>query len=703
MTHKTVYGETAMTENQGEKTLRGAGGWRQRTGLLASGLVVLALCLAVRHAGPPPGAAAAGKEAPSGKKSAKQPAYADDSRPPESTAKEKPGVVAVVNGEPITREKLGEECLKHFGAEVLDTLVSKQLIVEHCKARGVEVTHAEVRAEIDHMAERFGLPTDQLLKMLKDERHITPNQYAKEIIWPTVALRKLAAKELQVTDKEINDAYDVLYGPSVQTRLISCKTAEEANKVRALAVEDPDDFPNLAMKYSHDRSAGSKGLIQPIHKHEGPPEVERAAFGLKVGGISPVIKVAQDFVILKCEAHLPAQGVPKDEVRDQLIESIRDTKLRGVAENLFKRLKDEGDYHDVFKEPAMRKRHPGVAAIIEGHEITMRELAEDCIDRHGIEVLEAMISHRLLEQACRKKKITVSPADVQAEIERSAIAAGCITKKKKTGNAVADVAAWLQDVKEHQGLTEEIYRQEVAWPAAALKKLVGKDVEITDEDMHKSYEANYGKRVRCRAILFDRERKAHQVWTALRDQRSRIEQEYPAKNERDERNRLTLDEFAKAAGQYSVDRGSREVQGQIPPIARYGTDPLMEKEAFALKAHEMSGVIQVADKYVILYCEGFTKPAQTTFDEVKQEITADLREKKMRVAIAQQYAKLNDLAQIDNFLTGTSKTPESGNGVDKLLGGTGLLAEPAPTDEPPRRKPPAKTVNATPGNDTTRR
>ncbi|HEV3005327.1 MAG TPA: peptidylprolyl isomerase [Pirellulales bacterium] len=689
-----------MTENQGKRALRGLGGWRQRTGLLASGLVVFALCLAVRYAGPPPGAAAAGKDAPSAKKSAKQPVFADDSRQPESTAKEKPGVVAVVNGEPITREKLGEECLQHFGDEVLDTLVSKQLIVEQCKARGIEVTHEEVRAELDHMAERFGLPTDQLLKMLKDERHITPNQYAKEIIWPTVALRKLAAKELQVTEKEIHEAYDVLYGPSVQTRLIACNTAEEANKVRALAVKEPDDFPNLAMKYSRDPSAGSKGLIQPIHKHEGTLDVEQAAFALKVGEISQVIKAYDRYVILKCEAHVPAQGVPKAEVRDQLIESVRDTKLRTVAVKLLTKLKKEGHFKDVFNDSALRKRHPGVAAIVEGHEITMRELAEDCIDRHGIEVLEAMISHRLLEQACRKKKITISQADVQAEIERSAIAAGC-TKKKKSGNDVADVAAWLQDVKEHQGLTEEIYRQEVAWPAAALKKLVGKDVEISDEDMRKSYQANYGKRVRCRAIVFDRERKAHQVWTALRDQRSRIEEEYPSENERDELDRLALDEFAKAAGQYSVDKGSREVQGQIPPIARYGTDPLMEKEAFALKAGEMSGVIQVADKYVILYCEGFTKPAQTTFDEVKQEITADLREKKMRVAIAQQYAKLNDLAQIENYLTGTSKTPESGNPVNTVLGGAGLLAEPAPADEPPRRKPPAKTVKAT-GSDTRR-
>jgi parvulin-like peptidyl-prolyl isomerase len=701
-----------MTANQREKDVRWTGGWRQRAGLLASGLVVLALCLTVRYLGPPQGAAAAGKDAPAGKKSAgkdatggkksaNKSAFADDSPSYDVSEKDKPAVVAVVNGETITREKLGEECLKHFGDEVLETVVHKQLIVEHCKVRGVTVSQDEVRQEIDHMAERFGLPTEQLLKMLKEERHISPNQYAKEIIWPMVALRKLAKEELKVSDKEINDAYDVLYGPSVQTRLISCKSEEDAKKVRSLALKDPDDFPHLAMKYSHDVSAGSKGLIQPIHKHEGPPEVEHAAFALKAGQISQVIHVAkEEYVILKCEAQLQAQGVPKSEVRDQLIESVRDTKLRKVAEDLFTKLKDKAEFKDVFNDEKLRKQHPGAAAIINGREITMRELAEESIDRHGIEVLDAMISHRLLEQACKKKKIVVSPTDVQAEIERSAIAAGC-TKKKKNGEEVADVKAWLDDVKKNQGLREEIYRQEVAWPAAALKKLVGKDVEVTDEDMHKSYEANYGKRVRCRAIVFDRERKAHQVWTALRDYGARTERDYPADDDRAERDRLNLEEFAKAATQYSVDKGSREVQGQIPPIARFGTDPLMEKEAFSLKTGEMSGVIQVADKYVILYCEGFTKPEKTTFDEVKKLIVADLHEKKMRVAIAQQYAKLSDMAQIDNYLTGTSKTPESGNPVGTMLRGTGLLAEPAPEDEPSLRKP-AKTAKGASDN-TTRR
>jgi len=677
-----------MTENQQEKALPASAGWKRRTGLLTSGLLVLALAIAVRFASPPKVAAGAPKGKAAANNSAKKSTQSDDSQSHELAAPDKPSVVAVVNGQAISRNELAQECLKLFGDDVLKTLVNKQLIVEYCKVRKITVTHEEVRAEIDRMAQRFGLPTDQLLKMLKEERHISPDQYAKEIIWPAIALKKLAKERLTVSDKEIKEAYEVIYGPAVQTRLIACKTAADARKLRALALENPDDFPNLAKKHSVDPSASAKGLIQPIHKHEGNLEMERAAFSLKVGEISEVVKIGHHYVIFKCEAHLDAQRIPMTEVRARLVDSIQDNKLRAESETLFKELEKKADFQDVFNDPAKRKKHPGVAAMINGHEITMRELAEECLDRNGIEVLEGMINRRLLEQACKRKKIEVSEADMQAEIERAAMAMGK-TKETRKGEEVADVAAWKKDVEENQKISFEVYREQSVWPSAALKKLVGKDVEIDEEDMRKSYEANFGSRVRCRAIVFDRERKAQEIWTRLRD--GLASEEFDDLSP-EESAALSLKRFAEAASTYSVDQGSHDAQGQIPPIARFGTDPHMEKEAFSLQPGEMSGVIQVADKFVILYCEGYTEPVNTTFEEAKKEIVADLREKKLRVAMAQQYTRLTDMAQIDNYLTNVSKAPEKGNPVDKVLGATGLLADPEPAQEGSGAKPSRKTI-----------
>ena len=65
--------------------------------------------------------------------------------------------------------------------------------------RNITVADAEVDAEIERMSKRFSLPVAQWLKMLKEERGIEPEQYANDIIWPTLALRKLAGDRLHAS------------------------------------------------------------------------------------------------------------------------------------------------------------------------------------------------------------------------------------------------------------------------------------------------------------------------------------------------------------------------------------------------------------------------------------------------------------------------------------------------------------------------
>jgi parvulin-like peptidyl-prolyl isomerase len=542
-------------------------------------------------------------------------------------------VMAVVNGEKIERTEVAREALRHFGEDVLESIINKRLIAAQCKRRNIGVTQQEVKEEMDRMAQRFGMPTDQLLAMLQEERHITPEQYSKEIIWPTVALRKLAGDRLKVTEKDFKEAFDMLYGEAIQARLIACATAKEAEKLRAQALANPDEFGNLAKVHSIDTvSASAKGMIQPIHHHQGDPNIEKVAFALAKDEISEVIEVGDQFVILKCEARLRPQQVERKKVEKVLIESIRDKKLRLEADTIFKELQDAAQIENVMNDPAKSKKHPGVAAIVNGETITLRQVAEECIERHGIEMLDGLISRHLLQQALKKKKIQVTEADMEAEIERAAVTMGKTTKDDKP-----DVKAWLKDVVENQKMSLELYRDDVVWPSVGLRKLAGEDVEVTDEDLKKSFEANYGPRVRCRAIVLANQRDAQKVWDSAR------------KNP-------TLEHFAELAKHYTIEPGGKVNEGEIPPIQRHHGEPSIEKEAFSLKKEEISSIIQVGDKWVILFCEGYTKPVNIKFKDVEQYMRDDIRDKKMRLAMSEQYTKLQDEARIDNFLTGTMQS-----------------------------------------------
>src|SRR5205085_7189380 len=199
----------------------------------------------------------------------------------------------------------------------------------------------------------------------------------------------------------------------------------EAEDIRRKAIAEPDEFGALARKHSKDvNSASANGLIQPIRRHLGDKAVEDAAFSLKPGEISPVIKVGNQYILLKCEGLNPPTRPDRSHVDPLLIDAIKDRKLRGVASGLFKDMQKQAVVINVMNDPVKSKEMPGIAAVINQKKITIRELAEECLERQGTEVLDGAINRRLLEQALKKRSLAVTQQDIDAEVARAAVAMG---------------------------------------------------------------------------------------------------------------------------------------------------------------------------------------------------------------------------------------------------------------------------------------
>ena len=152
------------------------------------------------------------------------------------------------------------------------------------------------------MAKKFGLSTERWLLMLKQEREIDPTQYRNEIIWPTLALRQLAAEQIQVTQEQLDEAFESEFGPKVKVRIIAHSNLQRATALREQAIADPSTFGTLAKDHSEDQaSASARGLIPPIRKHVGDPSLEIEVYSLKEGDISKIIEIGNQYVFVKCE------------------------------------------------------------------------------------------------------------------------------------------------------------------------------------------------------------------------------------------------------------------------------------------------------------------------------------------------------------------------------------------------------------------
>ena len=628
-----------MTRKERRRTSKRQSQWLTRAYFAIGAISLLGACLALKFFWGPETAVADTPAAPQAAAAAK-PSSAKGAVPAKSDSPGKTAaVVAAVNGEQISRQQLATECLRRYGTDVLESSVNKHLIWQAGNEKGLDVTDKEVEEEIGRMAAKFGLSAGRWLALLQEERDIAPEQYRQEIIWPTLALRKLAANEMTITPEELQAAMDTEYGPRVKARVITVGSKAKADDLRAQAVANPAEFGNLAKAHSEDPSASVNGLIPPIRKHVGDPNIERIAFSLKEGEVSEVIPVANQFVILQCEKQLEGTYIAprfQADAEGRIRDRVQDQKLREVSSSIFKRLQDAAKVVNVYNDPQLRQQMPGVAATINGQKISVEQLGEECVVRNGKEVLDGEIQRRLLQQALKKRNVTVSEADIDQEIARAAQSYGYL---KKDGGA--DVEKWLAEVTKEEGSSVELYVCDAVWPTVALKKLVDNRVEISEEDIQKGFVSNYGPRVEVLAIVLNDHRQAQKVWEMAR-------------------NKPTDQFFGELAHEYSVDAISRENFGRVPPIRQYSGRPELEKEAFAMKPGDISGIIAAEDNYIILRCTGHTTPVVATMDEaVKQELVTDIREKKIRLAMSVELDRIRAAAHIENYLAGTFQSPES--------------------------------------------
>ncbi|OYP38952.1 peptidylprolyl isomerase [Rhodopirellula sp. MGV] len=539
-------------------------------------------------------------------------------------------VVAVVNADPITRQNLADATLQRYGNSVLDNvIINRQLILEACNARGMQVSQAEVSEEISRLATKFGFSVQDYLKLLQDERDIDPGRYGREIIWPMLALRKLVADQVEPTEAEFNRAFVSQYGEAVKCRMIMVGDEQKAKMLHREAVANPANFANLAKQNSDDETSASVGgLIPPIRRYMGDTRLEEAAFELNEGDVSEVMQVGDQWLFVQAVRRMPAtvpnaQAMPA--IREQINDQIRDQKMKTAATDLFGKLQQEAKVIKVFGNPELEKQYPGIAAIVNESRITNAQLAAECVKRHGKDVLDGEINRKVLNQALVKAQKTVTQADLQGEIQRAAKSYGFL---KADGSA--DLQAWIESVTSDGETTYQIYVDDAVWPSVALKKLVEDRIEVTEQDLQVGFESNFGPRVEVLACVLGDKRTAQKVWKMARDNPS---EEF----------------FGRLAEDYSVEPVSASNSGKVPPIRKYSGQPTIEREAFKLQAGELSAVIGVGDKYILLKCQGRTKPLVSDPNAVREELVRDLTERKFSAEMAQEFDKLKDAAEIENY------------------------------------------------------
>jgi len=251
--------------------------------------------------------------------------------------------LARVNGEFITYDAVAQESVSRVGIEVLDNLINRLLIQQECKKQGIAVSEQEVKEEVQRIAEKFKMPVVTWYQMLQAERGLTPLQYDRDIIWPMLALKKLAGTDVQVTQEDLRRAFIRDYGQMVKARMIMLDNFRRAQEVYAKAQRDPESFGELARQYSIEPNSRSvDGQIPHIRHYSGNETLENAAFKLKEGQVSGILEVEHGhYVILKCEGFTEPIVTDIEQIKNDLYEQVKEEKVQEAVAKVFQKIRAE--------------------------------------------------------------------------------------------------------------------------------------------------------------------------------------------------------------------------------------------------------------------------------------------------------------------------------------------------------------------------
>jgi len=246
-------------------------------------------------------------------------------------------------------------------------LVQQKLLAQEARRQDIEPNAPRIDAFMDQMAQQAGgrealdaslkqggLSVDSMRGMIEEM------DLARQLVG-----EKIPAG-IEVTDTELKEYHDAnpeafVEPPTVRTRHILFTVAQDADEAaveaarskaeaaRARALEG-EDFADLAKELSQGPSASRGGDIGFAPADRLDAAYAEAAFALKVGEISKVVRSSFGFHVIKAEEKKEGGERSLDEASEQLRQFLKGQKAQQQVAELLKSLTEAADIDMVAAE-----------------------------------------------------------------------------------------------------------------------------------------------------------------------------------------------------------------------------------------------------------------------------------------------------------------------------------------------------------------
>jgi len=245
-----------------------------------------------------------------------------------------------------TLSSLDQSTILSFKKNILDQLIDYELLYQQAQKEKIKISNDDINLEIDKTKDNFPSPEefDEALKA----NNITLVQLKEDIKRQLMinSILEETKNQISITDDELLEYYNknkesLFELEQVHARHILVKTEEEANNLLLQLKEGIIDFAETAKEKSIDSSASNGGDLGFFARGQMVKEFEDAAFSLKPGEISGVVKTQFGYHIIKCEEKKEEYSPTFEEAKEKINNTLKQQRENEAISALISKLREE--------------------------------------------------------------------------------------------------------------------------------------------------------------------------------------------------------------------------------------------------------------------------------------------------------------------------------------------------------------------------
>lgn len=261
---------------------------------------------------------------------------------------------------PVGRlESLPEERMQELKKRILNQHLEKMLILQKAEEMGAKPNEEEIKEELQSVKDRF--PDEEAFKNALQQQGKTVEDLEKDIregLTIRAVMDKITEDSVQVTEEEMKEFYEEnsqmsKQEPQVKASHILLKVEQdmseedkaeiekELQQIRKDIINEEAEFSQMAKKNSDCPSSAKGGDLGWFGKGKMVPEFEKAAFDLKPGEVSEVVKTDFGYHIIKVTDKKEAKDLSFEEMKDDIKEQLQQREKGEAFMNWLEKAKAE--------------------------------------------------------------------------------------------------------------------------------------------------------------------------------------------------------------------------------------------------------------------------------------------------------------------------------------------------------------------------